>query len=371
MNDTTMSREELADLRASVRALLERRCSSERVREVAYSAAPFDAELWTALAGDLGVAALTVPEAAGGIGADPEAVAVVAEELGRALAPVPFLSSAVLATTAFVRADGRPAAAAWLPRLAEGTVGTAAVTGADGVPGVDRLDVRASLSGEGYVFDGTAGYVPDVAVAEVVVVAARGEAGPVVGVVASGDLAVEPVVVHDRTRRLSTVRLTGVAVPPEAVLAEGDEAAELLAAVYRHGAAALAADAAGGARKVHELAVQYAKDRVQFDRQIGSFQAVKHKLADMYVQVEGASAAASGAAAAAAADDARTLALTANFAFEAYTEVAGDAIQVHGGIGYTWEHDCHLFFKRAQLDEALLGDAAWQRVRAAEILTAV
>ncbi|GHF36146.1 alkylation response protein AidB-like acyl-CoA dehydrogenase [Amycolatopsis bartoniae] len=366
----TTTREELSDLRASLRAMLERRCASERVREVAESAPGVDLDLWALLARDMGVPAMTVPEESGGIGAGPEAVAVVAEELGRALAPVPFFSSAVLATTAFTRAGG-PRAAEWLPRLAEGAIGTVAVTGADGVPGVDRLDVRATVSGERIVLDGTAGFVPDAEVAEVLVVAARSEHGPVVAAVEPGAVVVEPVVVHDRTRRLSTVRLTEVSVPRADVLAEGDSAVALLAAVYRHGAAALAADAAGGARRLHEMAVQYAKDRVQFDRPIGSFQAVKHKLADMYVLVEGAAAAAGGAAEAAAGDDERALALTASFAVEAYTEVAGDAIQVHGGIGYTWEHDCHLFFKRAQLDEALFGSAAWLRARAAEALTAV
>ncbi|MDQ0382821.1 acyl-CoA dehydrogenase family protein [Amycolatopsis thermophila] len=367
----TTTPEELSDLRASLRAMLERRCPSERVREVAESAPGVDLDLWTLLARDMGVPAMTVPEESGGIGAEPEAVAVVAEELGRALAPVPFLASAVLATTAFAQAGGAPVAAEWLPRLALGAIGTVAVTGADGVPGVDRLDVRATVSGERIVLDGTAGFVPDAEVAEVLVVAARGEHGPVVAAVEPGAVVAEPVVVHDRTRRLSTVRLTAVSVPRADVLAEGGSAVALLEAVYRHGAAALAADAAGGARRVHEMAVQYAKDRVQFDRPIGSFQAVKHKLADMYVLVEGAAAAAGGAAEAAAADDERALALTASFALEAYTEVAGDAIQVHGGIGYTWEHDCHLFFKRAQLDQELLGSAAWLRARAAKALIGV
>ncbi|QFU89554.1 acyl-CoA dehydrogenase family protein [Amycolatopsis sp. YIM 10] len=367
----TTTREELSDLRASLRAMMERRSPPARVREVAESGPGADLDLWSALARDLGVAAMTVPEEFGGIGAGPEAIAVVAEELGRALAPVPFLSSAVLATTAFARAGGAPVAAAWLPRLAEGAVGTVAVTGADGVPGVDRLDVRATVSGDHLVLDGTAGFVPDVEIAEVLAVAAWGEHGPVVAVVAPDAVVAERVVVHDRTRRLSTVRLTGVSVPRTDVLAEGDSAVALLDAVCRHGAAALAADAAGGARRVHEMAVQYAKDRVQFNRPIGSFQAVKHKLADMYVLVEGAAAAAEGAARAAGADDERGLALAASFVLDAYTEVAGEAIQVHGGIGYTWEHDCHLFFKRAQLNEALLGSASWLRARAADALTAV
>lgn len=300
--------------------------------------------------------------------AGPLALAVVGEELGRCLAPVPFLSSAVLATAAFTLAADRRIARHWLPRLAGGAVGTVALTGEAGHPA--DLDVRARADGDGLVLSGVAGSVPDVDVAEVLIVAAQGPEGVILAVITPEQARHHRILVRDRTRSLGRVELADVRVPPDQVLAEGDAAGRMLADLYRRAGAALAADAAGGGRRIHEMAVRYAKDRVQFDRPIGSFQAVKHKMADTYVLVEAASAAAEGAARAVANGDHQLAALTTAYALEAYTDIAGDAIQVHGGIGYTWEHDCHLVFKRAQLNEALLGSAAWHREQAARLLLA-
>lgn len=366
---TTPTDQDLADLRASVRSVLERRGGIESVRRVTENGPGADLELWHTLATDVGVAALVVPEEHGGLDAGPAAVRAVGEELGAALAAVPFLSSAVLAASAFAAHAGHPLSTRWLPQLAAGRIGTVALTGEDGRAGAPG--VRAARSSQGFELSGSAGYVLDTEFADVVVVAADGPDGPLLVVVSPGSLRREATLVHDRTRRLSRIGLDGVTVGADAILAEGAEAAATIEELYRRAGAALAADAAGGARMIHETAVEYAKQRVQFGRPIGSFQAVKHKLADMFVLVEAMSAAAEHAATAVGEQDPRTAALTTAYTLEGYLSVAGDAIQVHGGIGYTWEHVCHLVFKRAQLDEALLGSAAWHReLSAAEMLAA-
>lgn len=364
------SSEELNELRGELRRLLSHKCTSTRVREIAFTGDGMDASLWSDLA-EFGCAGVLVPEEHGGIGAGMVTACAFAMELGAHLAPVPFLTSAVLVPAALTLGQAEPLARRWLPELAAGRrFGTVALTGPSGRATLSP-DVRATAEGDGLLLNGMAGFVPDAGIADLMIVAVRAENGPVVAAVElpAAGVSVEPLVIHDRTRRLSHVRFHDVRVDRGELLASGAAAAELLEALYLRAGAVRAADAAGGARRVHEMAVAYAKERRQFGRPIGSFQAVKHKLADMHVRVEGASAAAIGAAEALdtlpPAEARRRVALTTSFALEAYVSVAGDAIQVHGGIGYTWEHDCHLFFKRAQLDEALLGDAAWHREQAA------
>ena len=213
--------------------------------------------------------------------------------------------------------------------------------------------------------------------AGVIVVAARGAGGLRLVAVEpdAPGLAVEPATLIDGTRRFATLRFDGVAVGPDAVLATGDGAHHALDAIVARAVTAIAADAVGAAGHALDLSVEYAKQRVQFGRPIGSFQAVKHKLADMFLHTQAASAAVEGAAD--ALDDdvdgtlehaARPVEVAASYARDAAVAVAGDAVQAHGGIGFTWEHDCHLLLKRTKLDQALLGDPAVHRERLAQLL---
>ncbi|MFE9327622.1 acyl-CoA dehydrogenase family protein [Nocardia sp. NPDC052278] len=367
----TPSAAELADLRAGLRALLAKSLPTERVRKLAEGQLIDDA-LWRSLIDDFGLAAMAVPESLGGLGAGDLAMAVVAEELGRALAAIPFLSTTVLATGALISVPDSEVAKRWLPRLLDGTICGAALTGSSGRPGYDELTLTATTdSGASLRLSGSAGFALDADSAAAILVAARSDDGPVLAMIDPERVEIDRLVVHDRTRRLSNLWLGDVRIDADEVLAVGTDAERLLSQAYLRAGAALASDAAGGACRIHETAVRYAKERTQFGRPIGSFQAVKHQLADAYLQVRGASAASRGAAAAVSAGDSLGAHLSVSFAKDAYTKVAGTAVQVHGGIGYTWEHDCHLFFKRAQLDQELLGNVEWHRRQAGRSLVSV
>ncbi len=367
---TTDERDELA---ATARAFLDRASSSARVRELIADDSGIEVAL-TAQMAQLGWLGLLVPEADGGAGAGLAEAVVVAEELGGHLTPGPFFSSAVLATSALVLAGDDRQRARWLPALmAADATGTAALTGPSGRLDHDLLDVAVGDDGGRVHLDGVAGFVPDAHLAQVFVVAARdGDHTRLVTVErgATG-LTVEPAPTVDRTRRLATVRFERVAVAADAFLGGREDRADTIDALVDRALVLLAADAVGAARAVLALSVEYAKERVQFGRTIGSFQAVKHMLANMFVRAEAASVAVEGAAEAVDADPAsarRSVTVAASYARDAAVQVAGDAVQVHGGIGFTWEHDCHLYLKRTTLDAALLGDSAVHRERLAAIV---
>lgn len=313
----------------------------------------------------LGWTGLLVDERYGGAGAGMLEAVVVAEELGAALSPLPFLSNAVLAATALAAGGGPEHHEQWLPGLASGELrATVAVTGPSGRMAAELLDVRSSA--DGTVLNGSAGFVLDAAGADVVIVAARGSELFAVPAGTAGLEITEQLSV-DRTRRICTVTFRDVQVPESARLPLGSEA---VAALRQRAAVVLAADAVGAARRALDMAVEYAKQREQFGRPIGSFQAIKHKLADMYLLVQGAALAVEGAARALddGGDARRLVAVAGSYARDAATKVTGDAIQVHGGIGYTWEHDCHRLFKRAKFDELYLGDPSTHRDALAHLM---
>ncbi|PRX51212.1 alkylation response protein AidB-like acyl-CoA dehydrogenase [Prauserella shujinwangii] len=327
------SAEERADLRAAVRAVLER--APERA--------------WPPLCEQVGVAGLLVPEHCGGLGAGLAEAAVVADELGRGLSPAPFLGSAVLATTLLAAAADDETRSRLLPGLAEGSV-TAAVawTGPEG-----RWDPDvAACAADGDVLDGTAHYVLDGADADVLLVVAATDDGPAVFEVAPGGAGVRcaRAPAMDQSRALATVTLTGargrrVAGAGRAALAGARDAA----------CVALAAEQAGAAARALEITVGYCAQRRQFGRPIGSFQALKHRLADAYVLVQTAASAAYAAAEAAEVDRPRLAAVAKAHCSEAFSAVAAEMIQLHGGIAITWEHEAHRFFKRAHGSAQLFG----------------
>jgi alkylation response protein AidB-like acyl-CoA dehydrogenase len=346
-------------LRASVRDLLAARAPWTDVLSRAESGEPYDRALWPALARDLGVAGLAVTEAAGGHGATWGEVAVVAEELGRSVAGTPFLGSTVLATAVTRRADD----GGLLPRLADGTTTAAVAIGLAAAPGAG---FPRSVRFDGGTLTGEVRGVADAGAADVLLVPAVTADGPVI--VSCAAMTIEPVTSLDLTRPLADVRFDGL---PGSVIASGESAAAALDAALLAGAVVLASEQVGLAQRCLEMTVEYLKNRYQFGRQIGSFQALKHRCADLWAAIAQARAVARYAAACLADDDA-DLAVAAALA-QAYcspvaVKAAEECVQLHGGIGFTWEHPAHLYLKRAKADSIAFGTASRHRSRLAELV---
>jgi alkylation response protein AidB-like acyl-CoA dehydrogenase len=344
------------ELRSAVRSLL--------VRHEGASA-------WLPLTEQIGVAGLAVPEAYGGAGYGAREVHVVMEELGRRLSPVPALGSAVVTVQALLASGDTAACARLLPRLASGSeVGaTAWAERGSWDPAAVRAAAAAGPAGR-WLLTGTKEHVLDGAEADVLLVAARTDAGVSLFQVDATSARVrrEPLVTMDGTRAQARVVLD--AAEGRLIGGNGD-AGRVLARVLDLACTALAAEQVGGAARCLEVTVSHVKDRIQFGRPIGSFQAVRHRLADAFVQVEAARSVALGAAAAAAgtspgaAGASRLAAAAKSACSEAFSAVAGEMIQLHGGIGITWEHDAHRYFKRAHGSAQLFGSPGWHRSRLA------
>lgn len=345
----SISAEEREALAEAVRDLLRRRGDTASVRKAMASTGRVDRGLWETLCTEIGVAALPIPEDAGGAGASWAESAAVLEELGATLSPVPAFGSSVLATGAILLAQDDDTASQLLPALAAGEQ-TAALCWA-GERGWDTPGVHADAG----LLSGTAHFVVDAESADTFLVLASGPGEPVTLHSVAADAAgvtVSPLPLLDPTRALASVRFDEVA--STAIPTPADLAARLRTL----GWALLSAEQVGGAQRALDLTVEYTKSRKQFGRTIGSFQALKHRMADMYVLVETARSISRAAVAAVAVDDpeASELALAAHvYCSDAYRRITGEAIQLHGGIGITWEHDIQLYFKRAQASSQLLG----------------
>lgn len=370
---------ERAELRREARRYLGQTATSEHVRRAMGTDTGFDPEIWKTMAGQLGWTALTVPEAYGGLGMGQAELAVLLEELGRTLGCVPFFSSVCLGTNALLLAGDDAQKLEWLPRLAEGEArATLALPEASGSwdPGCVRLE--AVPDGDGVTLTGEKRFVPDGHTADVLVVVARApgsrglEGLGLYLVPADADgLTRQALPTVDQTRKQAELRFDGVRVAPRGRLGGPGAGAPPLLATLVRAAAGLAAEQVGAAEACLEMAVEYAKVRTQFGRAIGSFQAIKHKCADMLVRVESARSAASYANLAidAGSPDAMEAAAAAKvYCSEALLHCAGENIQVHGGVGFTWEHDAHLYFKRARSSATLLGDASAHRERIARAM---
>ncbi|MQA13225.1 MAG: acyl-CoA dehydrogenase [Pseudonocardiaceae bacterium] len=360
------------ELRTAVRKFLADHSPPERVRAVMDGSDVtdgYDRELWRRLATELGLVGLVVPEQHGGSGAGHVERCVVAEELGRVLTPVPFLASAVLAVDTLLALDDVAAQAELLPQLASGDlVGAVAVAEPGGSWYTAATGTTASMRDGTWVLDGCKTHVVSGDVAEFVLVHARTPEGTG-WFLASGDapgLRRTPLRTLDPTRQLSRLDFAATPVRPLA----GDAAA-VLAAVTDRAVVALAAEQVGGMERVLEMTTEYAKVRVQFGRTIGSYQAVKHGCADMYSAVEQACSALRYAAWTADHDTAQlplAAALAQVVVSPAYFQATADTVVLHGGIGYTWEHDAHLYYKRAKTSELLFGSGEQQRQRLADRL---
>jgi alkylation response protein AidB-like acyl-CoA dehydrogenase len=362
-------------LRASVRDLLTRRSPVSRVLSQVEAGASYDQALWRTLAAEMGLAGMAVPERLGGGGASLREAAVVVEELGRGLAPVPYLSSAVVATTALLSAGeggdllsklaaGESVAVLAVPLstapLSAATLSTAPLSTAPRTPwsaGVTVDDGRLS---------GVVTSVADALAADVLLVAA-GDGLYVVDATADG-VTRTPVVSFDLTRPLADVTLTGATCR---LLAEGPAAASAVSFALTVGAALLASEQLGVAEWCLDSTVEYVKVRHQFGRPVGSFQAVKHRLADVWVEVTQARAVARYAAdrAATAHPDLPVAASLAQaYVGSVAVKAAEEAVQLHGGIGFTWEHPAHLFLKRAKSSAVAFGTADWHRQELATLV---
>ena len=356
-------------LRAATRDLLARHGPEQAVRAAMEADSGYDPELWRRMA-EVGLQGLAVPEEFGGAGGGIVELAVVMEEMGRALYCGPFLSSAVMAATALAAVDD-PVAKKYLPDICGGsllaTVADIGLLAGDGQsPAVVADGDRTAR------LDGRVGYVPDGHIADLLVVTALAEGQPGLYLVDRRSAGVTATLLPtmDLTRKMAAVELSGAEAQR---LGTPEDAGPALALVRHLAAIALAAEQVGGAQRMMELAVAYAKTRVQFGRTIGSFQAVKHRCAEMAVDVEAARSAAYHAVATAAHQPGgNALALAAciahSYCSEAFTRVTADCIQVHGGIGFTWEHPAHLYYRRAKSSELLFGTpAAHRRALAAQL----
>ncbi len=360
--------EEQEQLRQFVRSFLEDKSSEAAVREQMDTEQGYDEAVWSQMAEQLGLQSLIVPEEHGGQGFTFVELGVVLEEMGRALLCAPFFSG-VLATSAVLNSGDDEAKAAYLPGIASGeTIAALAFTEESGKWDESGITMEASASGDGHTLSGGKSFVIDGHTANLIIVAARTGAGVSLFAVegdASG-LTREALSTMDQTRKQA--KLTFDNTPAKLIGTDGG-GWDVMSTVLDLGAVALAAEQVGGAQFVLEMAVQYAKDRVQFGRPIGSFQAIKHKCADMLLEVESAkSAAYYGLWCAAEMNDElpSVASLAKSYCSEAYFHAAAENIQIHGGIGFTWEHPAHLYFKRAKSSELMFGDPAYHREQLAQ-----
>ena len=350
--------DEQLELQRTVRAFLERKSPESEVRRVMETETGYDPSVWQQMASELGLHGLAIGEAHGGSGYGFGELAVVLEEMGRTLLCAPFLSTVVLAGTAITHAGDDAAAKEYLPRIASGElIATLAVLEQPGQWRQGAVATAARADGGTWRLSGTKRFVLDGHVADLILCAARTERG--VGVFAvepeAHGVTRTPLFTMDQTRKLADVSFDGTAAR---LVSEDGGGWSVVERALQFGVAALAAEQVGGAQRCLEMSVAYAKERYQFGRPIGSFQAVKHKCADMLVSVELARSAAGYAAACASTleDDLPVAAAMAkSFCSEAFFRIAADTIQVHGGIGFTWEHPAHLYFKRAASSELLFG----------------
>ncbi|QLL09112.1 acyl-CoA dehydrogenase family protein [Mycobacterium vicinigordonae] len=385
---TALSDEERQELASSVRAACARGATEERVRQVAYgecaddsqgTVAGFDTALWNVLCAQVGIAAIALPEEWGGAGLGASALGVVAHELGRALAPVPFLSSAVLATSLLVELlESDRESEKRITGLIEGRrTAAAGLTGDGGLWRRESITLTAAPSGDGWRVDGSSRHVLGGAAADdFVVVAAEAGGEPALFLIeaAADGVTATTERVLDGTRPMAALTFTAAA----AIRLSGPEPVdELIERTLDLTLAVLSAEQVGACERVLEIATAYARTREQFGRPIGSFQAIKHKCADMLVDLEWARSASQAAlqafdyGAVAAGEGSWRASMAKAVCSESLRNAAHANVQIHGGIGFTWEDSAHLYLRRARTDEVLFGTPAqhWDRLTPVAELT--
>jgi alkylation response protein AidB-like acyl-CoA dehydrogenase len=361
--------DEQEELRSTVRAFLESKSSEEAVREQMETDNGFDTAVWTQMAEQMGLQGLHIPEEYGGSGFGYVELGIVLEEMGRSLLCAPFFSSVVLAANTLIHSGDEAAKKAYLPGIASGeTIATLAYTEPSGKWDESGITMQASGSAGSYTLTGTKMFVIDGHTANLLIVAARTGAGVSLFAVDGDAAGVTRTALStmDQTRKQAKIEFANT---PATLIGSEGKGWDILSTVLDLAAVGLAAEQVGGAQKVLEMAVEYAKVRVQFGRPIGSFQAIKHKCADMLLEVESAkSAAYYGLWCASEMNEelASVASLAKAYCSEAYFHATAENIQIHGGIGFTWEHPAHLYFKRAKSSELMFGDPTYHREQLAQ-----
>jgi alkylation response protein AidB-like acyl-CoA dehydrogenase len=368
--------EEQEELRRNARRLLESASSNQQVRTAMASARGYDEDLWRRLGEELGFTSLAIPETYGGAGLGFVELAAVMEEMGRALLCAPFFSTVCFASSLVLAGGTDEQKRELLPDMAAGRrTAAVALAPSDGRWDAPGTGVVYTSSGAEFELSGTSSFVIDGHTADLVFVAARpsppaGDGLSIFAVPAqTPGFERRALPTMDMTRKLADVTLRRTRLPAAALLGGAHQSEAALARALDLAKVALAAEQVGGAQRCLDMSLDYAKTRVQFGRPIGSFQAIKHKLADMFVEVESARSASYYAAWVAAHEQDELPAaasLAKAYCSEAFFHVAAETIQIHGGVGFTWEHDAHLFFKRARASEAMFGDPGFHRARVAE-----
>jgi alkylation response protein AidB-like acyl-CoA dehydrogenase len=371
--------EEQELLRSTARKFLENECPSTFVRKMMDDPAGVTPEFWGKLA-EQGWLGLVYPEADGGSGLGFVDLTVLMEEMGRAVMPGPYFSTVLLGGLAILEAGSEAQKKAWLPRIASGQARvTLAWTEPNARWDAAGVTVRARPGQGGFTLSGTKLFVPDAHTADAIVVAARTADGgaPEEGVSLflvprdGRGVAVTLLPTMDQTRKLCEVTFTDAPVGEDALLGAPGSGWPRLARVAERATVALCAEMCGGAQKVLEMTTEYAKIRIAFGKPIGAYQGVKHKAADMLVDVENAKSITYYAAWAVdeqVAEAPLAASMAKAYVSDAYRKVTAAGIQLHGGIGFTWEHDLHLYFKRAKGSEFTFGDATYHRERVAQLI---
>lgn len=369
-------------IRDAAASFLEAESGSAAVRAAMESPQGHDAALWARIGVELGWCAMPIAERHGGLGLGWIELTLLLEQMGRRLLCAPYFATVCLAATALREAGNDAANALWLPRIAAGELSATLAFGAAGITWrADAVTARAREVGGAYVLDGAWRHVPEGAHAQLLLVTAR------LGDTPDAELALFAVPADatgierhahqgmDLTRRVAAIAFKGVAVETSGLIVRGAAAEETLRRTEAMAAIALAAEQLGGAQQCLDLAVAYTRERVQFGRSIASFQAVKHRCAEMMVRIEATRSAVGGAARAVStavplSTDALMLeaACAKTFASDAFFWCAQEAIQLHGGVGFTWDYDPQMYFKRAQASTHWLGDPDTLRERAAAAL---
>lgn len=364
-------------LKTSARDFLRKECPKDLVRDMMDDDKGYTAELWRQMA-ELGWQGLVIPEEYEGIGSSFLDLVVLLEEMGRALVPGPFIPTVVYGARTILAAGNDEQKQRFLPAMADGkTIMTLALLESSGSLEPDGIATAATASGDGFVINGTKLFVPDAHVADHLICVARTkedteDAGVSLFLVDTRSDGIQVEVLTTMTgEKLCEVTFDGVTVPENNLLGELNAGWPIVQNMLDEAVVAECAWMIGGARWVLEESVAYAKEREQFGVPIGTFQAIQHKLANVAVEVEGATSIVYYAAWTVDEDDpGKTLAASAAKAWcsDAYTHAGFEGIQVHGGMGFTWEHDMHLYLKRAKSSQVTFGDADYHRERIAQLL---
>jgi alkylation response protein AidB-like acyl-CoA dehydrogenase len=365
--------EEQDILRDSARRFVENECGLDYVKHFGDGEKAFTDEMWQKIAA-LGWTAALIPEEYDGLGLSFVDLGVILEEMGKGPMPGPFISTVVLAGETIRLAGDPEQKEIYLPELAAGArKGTLAWAEPDDLNNLDNLSLTAHKKGESFILNGTKVFVPDADLAHTIICVAKNEQGPSLFLVDRNDpgVQVNALVTMDRTTKLCEVTFNNVKVQTDALLANAEEAHIRLGQTLNRVNVAYAMDMVGGGQRVLDIGVDYAKTRVQFGQPIGSFQAIKHKCAELLMEVECARSIAYYAAWALEQDEKEATinaSVAKAFCSEMYRKATKEVLQILGGIGFSWEHELHIYLKRAKCLEALFGDAAFHRERLAQEL---